>query len=88
MGRPARRLLGRNGDGLIKLDVYADYNSLEQLATRLVERINDYTEELKEYDENDLDGFWHYLSGCISAYQSVASMIGVPIDLIYPEENA
>ena len=72
----------------MELDVNADIVNLHALATRLVERINGYTEELKEYDENDLDSFWHYLSGCVSAYQSVASMIGVPLDLIYPEENA
>jgi hypothetical protein len=71
----------------MNLDPNADYVSMTSLATALVDRITGYQEELKGYDENDLDGFHDYLSGLISAYQSVAGMIGVPLELYYSEED-
>lgn len=68
----------------IRLNPNADYVSIEALAIELVDRINSYIEEQKEFDENDLDGHYDYLGGIISAYQSVAGMIGVPHEIVYP----
>jgi hypothetical protein len=70
----------------IVLDVDADYNSTEALAEELLSRINEYRRDQEAFDENDLDGMYDYLGGCISAYQSVATMIGVPFETVYPEE--
>jgi hypothetical protein len=72
----------------MELDPNADIVDLSTLSSVLVDRIHSYIEEQKQYNENDLDGFYDYLSGLISAYQSVAGMIGVPFELRYPEEIA
>jgi hypothetical protein len=69
------------------LNVDADYSEMLPLAEELLGRIGLYTIEQQRFDENDLDGMYDYLGGLISAYQSVAGMIGVPFELTYPEEN-
>ena len=71
----------------IELNIDADYSDMKSLAVELLDRIADYTREQKHFDENDLDGMYDYLGGLISAYQSVAGMIGVPLELTYPEED-
>ena len=71
----------------IELNIDADYSKMEPLAIELLDRITDYTREQKNFDENDFDGMYDYLGGLISAYQSVALMIGVPLELTYPEED-
>lgn len=68
----------------IELNIDADYSDMESLAVEVLARIADYSNEQKNYDENSLDGFYDYLGGLISAYQSVAGMIGVPLELTYP----
>jgi hypothetical protein len=67
---------------LIELRPDADYRNLDALAKELVDRITSYTEEQQQYDEND--SFFDYLDGLIGAYQSVATMIGVPHEIAYP----
>jgi hypothetical protein len=69
----------------IALDVDADIVDLNTLANVLVDKIYGYIEEQKMYNENDLDGFYDYISGLIAAYQSVAGMIGVPFEIAYPD---
>jgi hypothetical protein len=69
----------------ITLSPDADYNEMLPLAEEVLSRINEYSQEWKLMDENDSD--WDYFNGLISAYQSVAGMIGVPFEIIYPEEN-
>jgi len=71
----------------IELNVDADYSDMQSLAVELLDRIADYTREQKNFDENDFDGMYDYMGGLISAYQSVAGMIGVPLELTYPEED-
>ena len=71
----------------IELNIDADYSDMQSLAVELLDRITDYTREQKNFDENDFDGMYDYLGGLISAYQSVALMIGVPLELTYPEED-
>lgn len=68
----------------LKLNPNADFVSMEALAIELIDRIGSYTEEQGQYSENDLDGFYDYLGGLVSAYQSVATMIGVPHEIAYP----
>ena len=69
---------------MLELSPDADYTSMEDLANELISRITSYTLEQEKFDENDLDGFYDYLGGLISAYQSVAGMIGVPHEIAYP----
>ena len=69
---------------MISLSPNADVVSMDTLANEVVSRIVSYTEEQENYNENDLDGFYDYLGGLISAYQSVATMIGVPHEIAYP----
>ncbi len=69
----------------MELNVNADIVNLHALATRILEKIEEYSSEWKEMDMNDSD--WEYFNGLISGYQSVATMIGVPFELVYPEEN-
>lgn len=71
----------------LELDIDADYNTMLPLAEELLGRIGLYTIEQQRFDENDFDGMYDYLGGLISAYQSVAGMIGVPLELTYPEED-
>ena len=71
----------------LELNVDADYSEMLPLAEELLGRIGLYTIEQQRFDENDLDGMYDYLGGLISAYQSVAGMIGVPFELTYPEED-
>jgi hypothetical protein len=72
-------------DTMIKLDVDADYNEMQPLAVEIVSRINEYRAEWKMLDEND--SLWDYYNGLISAYQSVAGMIGVPMEVYYDESD-
>jgi hypothetical protein len=69
----------------MELDPNADYVNMYALATEVLSRIEEYTREWKQLDENDSD--WDYYNGLISAYQSVAGMIGVPLELYSPEED-
>jgi hypothetical protein len=69
----------------VELDPNADYVNMYALATEVLSRIEEYTREWKMMDENNSD--WDYFGGLISAYQSVASMIGVPFETLYPEED-
>jgi hypothetical protein len=69
---------------MISLDPNADIVDLSTLSSVLVDKIYSYIEEQKQYNENDLDGFYDYLGGLIAAYQSVAGMIGVPFEIVYP----
>jgi hypothetical protein len=71
----------------IELNPDADYSDMESLAIEVLDRIAEFTKEQKNFDENDFDGMYDYIGGLISAYQSVAGMIGVPLELTYPEEN-
>jgi hypothetical protein len=64
---------------MLELDPNADYVNMYALATEVLSRIEEYTREWKQMDENDSD--WDYFNGLISAYQSVAGMIGVPLEL-------
>ena len=70
---------------MLELDPNADYVNMYALATEVLSRIEEYSREWKMMDENDSD--WDYFNGLISAYQSVASMIGVPLELYSPEED-
>jgi hypothetical protein len=63
----------------MRLDPNADVVTLDELADRLIEKITNYIEEQKEYDEND--STWDYIGGLVSAYQSVAGMIGIPLEI-------
>ena len=69
---------------MISLDPNADIVDLSTLSSVLVDKIYSYIEEQKQYNENDLDGIYDYIGGLIAAYQSVASMIGVPHEVTYP----
>lgn len=71
----------------IELNPDADYSDMESLAVDVLERIAEFTIEQQRFDENDFDGMYDYLGGLISAYQSVALMIGVPLELTYPEDG-
>ena len=71
----------------IELNPDADYTEMLPLAEDILERIAQFTIEQQRFDENDFDGMYDYLGGLISAYQSVAGMIGVPLELTYPEED-
>lgn len=69
----------------IVLDPDADFNgsNLHELAQLLIEEIAELTAEKYNYDIND--SFTDYLEGLIAAKQTVASRIGVPLELTYPE---
>lgn len=69
----------------MELDVNADYVSMTSLAVKIVDKINDYQDELRNIDEND--SLYDYVQGLVSAYQSVAMMIGVPDNLYQIEEE-
>jgi hypothetical protein len=68
----------------MELDTNADYVTMTSLAVKLVDKINDYQDELRNIDEND--SLYDYVQGLVSAYQSVAMMIGVPDNLYEIEE--
>jgi len=69
----------------IVLDVDADFNgsNLDELASLLIQEINELTIEKYNYDIND--PFTDYLEGLIAAKQTICSRIGVPLELTYPE---
>lgn len=71
----------------IELNPDADYTAMQPLAQELLERINDYRKEQRNFNENDFDGMYDYLGGLVAAYQSVAGMIGVPMELYYVDED-
>ena len=47
---------------------------LFKVCVNLVSDINDMTEQMKEYDQND--GFVDYLEGCIATRESVVRQLG------------
>jgi hypothetical protein len=63
----------------MNLNPDADFPTTSDLAPWLIDKIKNYIEEQKEYDEND--STWDYIGGLISAYQSVAYAIGVQSEL-------
>lgn len=65
----------------MNLNPDADFPTTSDLAPWLIEKIKNYAEEQKEYDENGIDGLYDYIGGLISAYQSVAYAIGVQSEL-------
>lgn len=54
----------------------------EEIIQYLIEDINDLLPTQQSLSENDLDGFYDYLSGVIERSQSVLRMMGVPENLI------
>lgn len=70
---------------MITLDPDADYNgsNLHELAELLIQEIQELTLEKYKYDINN--SFTDYLEGLISAKQTIATRIGVPLELTYPE---
>ena len=54
----------------------------EEIIQYLIEDINDLLPTQQSLSENDLDGFYDYLSGVIERSQSVLRMLGVDESLI------
>lgn len=54
----------------------------EEIIQYLIEDINELLPTQQSLNENDLDGFYDYLSGVIERSQTVLRMMGVPEELI------
>ena len=54
----------------------------EQIVNYLTADIRDMLEAREEFSENDLDGYYDYLSGVIDRSQTVLRMMGIPEELI------
>lgn len=54
----------------------------EEIIQYLIEDINELLPTQQSLNENDLDGFYDYLSGVIERSQSILRMMGVPEDKI------
>jgi hypothetical protein len=54
----------------------------EQIVNYLVGELPELIETQQSLSENDLDGFYDYLSGVIDRSQSILRMLGVPEELI------
>jgi hypothetical protein len=57
----------------------------EQIVNYLIGDITEMIETKKEFDENDLDGYYDYLSGVIDRSQTILRMLGIPEELIPTE---
>ena len=57
----------------------------EQIVNYLIGDITEMIETRKELNENDLDGYYDYLSGIIDRSQTILRMFGIPEELIPTE---
>jgi hypothetical protein len=57
----------------------------EQIVNYLIGDITEMIETRKELNENDLDGYYDYLSGIIDRSQTILRMLGIPEELIPTE---
>ena len=54
----------------------------EQIVNYLIGDIAEMIETKKQFSENDLDGYYDYLSGIIDRSQTILRMFGIPEELI------
>jgi hypothetical protein len=54
----------------------------DEIISYLIEDLNEMIPYRESFSDNDLDGFYDYLSGVIERSQSVLRMMGVPEDKI------
>lgn len=54
----------------------------EQIVDYLIADITDMLQAREEFNENDLDGYYDYLSGIIDRSQTILRMFGIPENLI------
>lgn len=57
----------------------------EQIVNYLIGDIAEMIETKKQFSENDLDGYYDYLSGIIDRSQTILRMLGIPEELIPTE---
>lgn len=57
----------------------------EQIVNYLIGDIAEMIETKKQFSENDLDGYYDYLSGIIDRSQTILRMFGIPEELIPTE---
>lgn len=60
--------------------------SNEAIINHLLSDLNELIDQRKEFEENDLDGFYDYLGGTIDRTQMVLGLLGVPLNEI-PQED-
>ena len=58
----------------------------ESIINHLLSDLNELIDQRKEFEENDLDGFYDYLGGTIDRTQMVLGLLGVPLNEI-PQED-
>ena len=73
-------------NGKMKQMKSMDKMTNEAIINHLLSDLNELIDQRKEFEENDLDGFYDYLGGTIDRTQMFLGLLGVPLSEI-PQED-